>query len=138
LAGRNARICRRYGRLSIRHLTRSGFYLTLWSRDENPRRDVMEGCYLLHFARPVSNRHTTRHYIGWAADIRKRFGAHLRGKGGRLPAVAISRGIEIVVARIWEGADRSFEKKLKNRKEGPRLCPICSGLTRSGLDLTML
>lgn len=33
-------------------------------------------------------------------------------------------GIGFVVARTWEG-DRTFERKLKRRKDAPKLCPIC-------------
>lgn len=77
--------------------------------------------YLIHFDRPY--RHA-RHYLGWAANLDARISHHRAGTGARLMAVIAAAGIGFVVARTWEG-DRTFERKLKNRKESPRLCPIC-------------
>ena len=84
----------------------------------------MEGCYLLHFLEPISPNHTTQHYLGWAKDIDRRVELHERGRGSRLCQVARERGIEFIVVREWIG-DRSLERKLKRRKNGKRLCPIC-------------
>lgn len=40
---------------------------------------------------------------------------------------AVSKaGIEFVIARLWPDGDRNFERHLKNRKDGPRICPICN------------
>lgn len=80
--------------------------------------------YLLHFSRPISPDHTAQHYIGWASQLEARLGHHAAGSGARLTAVAIARGITWQVARTWEG-DRSLERRLKRRHEGPRLCPVC-------------
>lgn len=82
--------------------------------------------YLLHFSQPISDKHTCQHYIGWAKHLPSRIAAHMSGHGARLTQVARERGITFTVARVWEG-DRYFERKLKNRKEGPKLCPICNG-----------
>lgn len=84
----------------------------------------MTGCYLLHFRQPISPAHTAQHYLGWAEDIERRIAEHRAGRGARLTQVAKERGIDFVVVRTWEG-DRSLERKLKSRKEAPRLCPIC-------------
>jgi hypothetical protein len=80
--------------------------------------------YLLHFERPISAGHTAQHYLGWSKYLPARAIAHLRGRGARMTQVAAERNIGFVIARTWPG-DRSFERKLKNRKEAPRLCPIC-------------
>jgi hypothetical protein len=43
--------------------------------------------------------------------------------------VAIERGITWELARIWEAPaaeGRKLERKLKNQKQGPKLCPICA------------
>src|SRR5689334_487460 len=80
--------------------------------------------YLLHFDRPISDKHTAQHYTGWTTYLPGRALAHLRGRGARLTQVALERGIGFCIARTWPG-DRDFERRLKNRKEGPRLCPIC-------------
>lgn len=80
--------------------------------------------YLLHFDRPISDKHTTQHYIGWAKYLPSRALAHMRGQGARLTQVAVERGIGFVIAQTWPG-DRTLERKLKNRKSAPRFCPIC-------------
>jgi predicted GIY-YIG superfamily endonuclease len=80
--------------------------------------------YLLHFETPISSGHTTQHYIGWAKYLPARIQAHLAGQGARLTQVALERNIGFVIARTWNG-DRNYERKLKNQKHGPRLCPIC-------------
>jgi putative endonuclease len=80
--------------------------------------------YLLHFDRPLSAGHTAQHYLGWSKYLPARAIAHLRGRGARMTQVAVERGISFSIVRTWQG-DRHFERKLKNRKEGPRLCPIC-------------
>jgi predicted GIY-YIG superfamily endonuclease len=77
--------------------------------------------YLLHFDRPY--RHA-RHYIGYTDDLDSRIATHRAGNGARLIAVISAAGIGFTVARTWTG-DRNFERRLKRRKDAPRLCPIC-------------
>jgi galactose-1-phosphate uridylyltransferase len=33
----------------------------------------------------------------------------------------------LITARVWEGKDKSFERKLKNQHKPQDFCPICSG-----------
>ena len=81
--------------------------------------------YLLHFDRPIApGRSTTQHYIGYAANLAARLQEHARGQGARLTQVAVERGIGWQVARLWRG-DRRLERRLKDRKEAPQLCPLC-------------
>jgi hypothetical protein len=80
--------------------------------------------YLLHFDRPIAATHTAQHYLGFTKYLPARALAHLRGRGSKLTQIAHQRGIGFVIARTWSG-DRNYERTLKNRKEGPRLCPIC-------------
>jgi hypothetical protein len=82
--------------------------------------------YLLHFDRPISERHTAQHYIGWSIHLPSRAIAHLRGRGARLTQVARERGIGFVIAAAWPG-DRHLERRMKNRKNAPRYCPLCLG-----------
>ena len=83
--------------------------------------------YLLHFATRIApGRHTTQHYIGSCEDLARRIQQHRTGQGSRLCEVALARGITFTVARTWESPDRSLERKLKNRHNGPGLCPICA------------
>jgi predicted GIY-YIG superfamily endonuclease len=83
------------------------------------------GCYLLHFQKPISPAHTCQHYVGWAEDIQQRIAEHRAGRGARLTQVAKERGIDFAVVRVWPDTERTHERKLKNRKNAPRLCPIC-------------
>lgn len=81
--------------------------------------------YLLHFDRPVAEGHTTQHYLGWARKVGARVAHHRKGTGARLTQVAVERGIGMEVVREWAGT-RDDERRLKNRKEGPALCPVCA------------
>lgn len=79
--------------------------------------------YLLHLDPPYKH---ARHYLGWAGNLEARLAHHRAGTGARLPAVAIAAGSRLVLARTWLG-DRHLERKLKNQKNAPKLCPICRG-----------
>lgn len=78
--------------------------------------------YLLHFERPIAH---ARHYLGYADDVDTRIAKHRNGNGARLVAEFVANDIGFTVARIWPGGDRTFERKLKNRHNTPRLCPVC-------------
>lgn len=91
--------------------------------------------YLLHFDRPISPNHSCRHYLGWTMNLPKRLEAHRKGQGARLCEVAMERGIGFDLARVWAGT-RRLERRLKNRKNGPKLCPICLSQTQA-LDFTL-
>lgn len=112
--------------------------------------------YLLHFDQPlprgVSRKGTplqAAHYIGWTDDLVGRILDHsettweslpepvitddskkitgiTHGKGATLMGVANARGIQWRLARTWDGADRTFERTLKNYKNAPKLCPVCN------------
>jgi hypothetical protein len=45
------------------------------------------------------------------------------------------KGIRFVVARLWIGGDRTLERRLKNQKNGPRLCPICQKKVAPGYSI---
>jgi len=81
--------------------------------------------YLIHFDRPISEKHTCQHYLGWTADLSNRLGLHKKGLGSRLCRVAKERGIAWKLVRTWEG-DKSLETKLKRSHNSPKYCPICS------------
>jgi len=85
--------------------------------------------YLLHFAQPISPRHTCQHYIGWAEFWPDRIAIQRAGNGdaARLCQVAKERGIDFVVARIWPDGNRALERQLKNRHGAARFCPVCRG-----------
>lgn len=80
------------------------------------------GVYLLHFTRPVA--HAT-HYIGWSENVPARIEQHLDGRGSPLVAAAIEGGGDVQVAQLWPGANRAFERQLKNRRNARGICPVC-------------
>lgn len=90
--------------------------------------------YLLHLSAgmPQGNDPRTgkpraaRHYCGYAANLDARLKHHASGTGANMLKHAAQRGISFTLVRQWEGEDRSFERKLHNFKNSPRLCPICN------------
>ena len=93
----------------------------------------MSAVYLIHFEPAYKQ---ARHYMGYAEDLAPRINAHMHGRGARLTQVAHDAGCALVLARVWEGGDRKLERRLKNRKDAPHLCPICMG--RVGVQLGLL
>lgn len=80
--------------------------------------------YLIHFDVPYEH---AKHYIGYTPySVESRFEKHKAGKGARLLQVLNEKGIDYKIAKVWENEDRNFERRLKNQKNAPRLCPICS------------
>ncbi len=98
-------------------------------RGDAPRGTV----YLLHFSAPY--RHA-QHYIGFAADLPARLAQHEAGTGARLLQVVAECGITWTIARTWERATRTDERRLKNRGGASRLCPICRAQLELRLDHT--
>jgi hypothetical protein len=86
--------------------------------------------YLLHFSCPY--RHA-RHYLGFSAgDVRIRVVLHQAGQGARLLAVVRAEGIGLELVRTWPG-DRNLERRLKRRKNSPRMCPVCRSSLKASL-----
>lgn len=90
--------------------------------------------YLLHLERPLEgarNQHgapSAGHYLGWTASRSpsRRVGLHKRGQSGsKYMREALREGIGFTLARVWEGVDRHFERRLKLRKASSRMCPVC-------------
>jgi hypothetical protein len=82
--------------------------------------------YLLHLDPPFKH---ARHYTGWTANLEERLEAHRSGRGARLMEVVKDAGGSFRVARTWPGS-RDLERAIKNRKEAPKLCPVCSASPR--------
>lgn len=81
--------------------------------------------YLIHFETKL---HHAQHYIGFVeGDLGQRIALHKMSRGAKLLAAVNEQGIEWHVVRIWRGADRYFERKLKNYKKARCFCPICGG-----------
>jgi predicted GIY-YIG superfamily endonuclease len=79
--------------------------------------------YLVHFEEPYKH---ARHYLGWSDQLAYRIAHHKSGSGANLLRVVNEAGIRWVVARVWHGADRSFERRLKGHSS-TRYCPVCNG-----------
>jgi hypothetical protein len=78
--------------------------------------------YLIHFDRPFSH---AQHYIGWTENLPFRIGHHLAGTGANLLRHVNEAGIPWSVVRVWPGASRGFERRLKGHS-ATRNCPICA------------
>jgi len=78
--------------------------------------------YLLHFEPPYKH---ARHYLGIAHDLDQRIAQHQAGNGARLTQVATNHGCKLILVRTWKG-EKTDERKLKNRKNSPTLCPLCN------------
>jgi hypothetical protein len=95
---------------------------TMKTERKQRRTSVLGTIYLLHFQQPY---HHARHYLGWTEGVLEtRLDRHMVGNGARLVNVVTEAGIGIEVARLWSGT-RDLERKLKNRKNSQKLCPIC-------------
>jgi hypothetical protein len=85
--------------------------------------------YLLHFLAPIGNpanpRAMAQHYLGTDLSGQRisvqTVGGH---DAARIVAHVQSQGIGFVVARTWPGG-REVERRLKRRKNAPKLCPVC-------------
>ena len=100
---------------------------------------------------PAGKPLTAGHYIGWTDDLVGRLLAHddtvwepleqpettedggvrrgkKQGHGSSFIGFVNYMGIGYRLARTWDGetADRALERRLKNAKIAPRLCPICN------------
>lgn len=94
------------------------------------------GVYLICFGHtPLAH---AKHYLGWASNINERIATHRKGgKGcGKLLAAVNKAGIAWRVVRVWPGAEKDFERKLKKSGHGPKLCPHCSPRANSASGVT--
>lgn len=87
--------------------------------------------YLLHFDRPLGgDKHQAIHYVGFSKNKRTlglRIEHHRKGHAGCSITNALKEhGIGFTLAKIFEGVERTFERKLKNTKKVAPYCPICN------------
>jgi predicted GIY-YIG superfamily endonuclease len=78
--------------------------------------------YLLHFSEAYKH---ARHYVGFTTNLEQRIEEHGKGQGSRLMQVIAEAGLTFSLARTRQGT-RKTERQIKNRKEAPRLCPLCN------------
>src|SRR5262245_38942083 len=79
--------------------------------------------YLIHFDKPYLH---ARHYLGSTYNLHSRLSEHALGEGARLMKIIKEAGITWRLSRVWQG-DRVLERRIKNRKQAPKLCPCCYG-----------
>ena len=84
--------------------------------------------YLIHLSPQYKH---ARHYLGITQDVNERLELHRNGQGARLTQVAVEHGCALELVRTWEGT-RHDERRLKNQKNAPRLCPLCTIKPRKG------
>jgi predicted GIY-YIG superfamily endonuclease len=82
----------------------------------------MSAVYIIHFSEPYEH---ARHYTGFAENVDERFEQHKRGRGARLTQVVVDSGRRLILARIFPGRDRKYERKLKDGGNIKAYCPIC-------------
>lgn len=86
--------------------------------------------YVLHFGRelgtPGSRHGRAGHYVGVALDgnVHRRLAVHLAGHGAAITRACVERGIPMFVSATFPGG-RKVERKLKRRKNTPKLCGAC-------------
>jgi hypothetical protein len=85
--------------------------------------------YLIHLTKPLQRKGATvAHYIGFTADLSRRLAEHIEHRNGSpLIHAALERGSGLIVAAVWSGVNRLWEKFLKRRKNTRAFCPICHG-----------
>ena len=79
--------------------------------------------YLIHFDQPMAH---AKHYLGYTDNIEERLLRHGTGNGSKIMHAVNKAGIGWQHVRTWNDVDRNFERQLKNQKNAPRLCPVCS------------
>ncbi|MCI0551289.1 MAG: hypothetical protein L0287_10060 [Anaerolineae bacterium] len=89
--------------------------------------------YILHADKPLFRGTTptgapilSGYYTGYTQDLVARLFKHSDGKGAKFTRVWFLRGVDFALGRVWEGADREWERKVKNYKNAPLLCTICN------------
>ena len=88
--------------------------------------------YLVHLDAKLGSSHPrggAQHYVGFTTlTVAERLATHRDGRGAKLLAAAVQRGIGFDVVRTWDGG-RETEKRIKAQRNARRMCPTCSGVT---------
>ena len=94
------------------------------------------GVYLICFDQPCTSAdglRVTRHYLGWAANIRQRIEHHRANvSGSKFMQYVNLMGVSYRVTHLWLDATRADERRLKQQKKAWRLCPRCNPALRGG------
>lgn len=96
-----------------------------YTREDNTKYFV----YLLHFKTKLYH---AQHYVGMTGNLKQRLISHSRGTGSNLTRAILDKNINWILSVLYIATTqdaRRLERKLKDRKNGPKYCPICSGKT---------
>jgi predicted GIY-YIG superfamily endonuclease len=92
-----------------------------------PPDDAPGTIYLLHYSGRTKQSH--QHYLGWSADVERRYAQHLSGRGSGETKKAVAEGLTITMAQTWKGTPflerRLKEWSRKGRKGFAGICPFC-------------
>jgi predicted GIY-YIG superfamily endonuclease len=92
-----------------------------------PPDDALGTIYLLHYSGRTQERH--QHYLGWSADVERRYAQHCSGRGSGETKKAVAEGLRITMAQTWKGTPllerRLKEWSRKGRKGFAGICPFC-------------
>jgi predicted GIY-YIG superfamily endonuclease len=93
--------------------------------------------YLLHYSGRTKQSH--QHYLGWSADIERRYAQHRSGRGSGETKKAVAEGLKITMAQTWKGTPL-LERHLKEwsregRKGFAGICPFCTKVDALPADL---
>jgi predicted GIY-YIG superfamily endonuclease len=64
--------------------------------------------------------------VGWSRQLDRRLAHHAAGTGANFLRVVREAGLTWTLARVWEGQDRAFERKLKDTHRVRIYCPLCA------------
>ena len=102
----------------------------------SPRGFVYLVCFDARIGDVSNPKGAAGHYLGWADDVAARMAEHRAGRGARILAACVERGIAFDVVRTWADVDRAFERRIKRQHNALRLCPRCAcrrgGRARAG------
>jgi hypothetical protein len=89
--------------------------------------------YLVCFEKQIGTSNpkgSASHYLGWAEDVELRMAEHRAGRGARILAACVERGIGFAVVRTWAGVDRRLQRRLKRQHNAWHHCPRCGPRAR--------
>lgn len=92
-----------------------------------PADDALGTIYLLHYS--SRTKRGRRHYLGWSADVERRYAQHRSGRGSGETKKAVAEGLKLTIAQTWNGTPL-LERHLKEwsregRKGFAGICPFC-------------
>ena len=95
----------------------------LTKRKKSPTKRIGR-VYILHLNRP---HHHAKHYVGFTMNtVEGRLNHHRRGIGSKFLKAVMGTGNNFELVRIFENADRHFERWVKDQKQTEGFCPVCA------------